>query len=53
MNKDILVTRTGNEPKALCTVKPLHCSLFHGTDPFFYTNPQPGGHGTYNAVECL
>lgn len=49
----IFATRTRNETEAFGSVEPLHCTLFHGTDPFFYTNPQPGGHGTYIEVVCL
>ena len=49
----IFATRTRNETEALGSVEPLYCTLFPGTDPFFYTNPQPGGHGTYIEVVCL
>jgi hypothetical protein len=53
VHEHVFATRTRNKPEAFGSVEPLYCTLFHGTDPFFYTNPQPGGHGAYIEVVCL
>jgi hypothetical protein len=53
VDKQIFTALASNEAVSLRVVEPLHCALFHGTDPFFYTNPQPGGHGTYIEVVCF
>jgi hypothetical protein len=53
VNEHIFTTRAGDKSETFGAIEPLHCALFHGTDPFFYTNPQPGGHGTYIEVVCF
>jgi len=53
VDEHILAIRSGDETEALCSVEPLHCSLFHRVKPFVLYKSATGGHGGVHPGVCL